>query len=474
MMELPDFISDYSALFGTIRKVVPPSMNIYLVGGAVRDILLKRRIRDFDFTVDGLVRPIGKHIANELGGAYYVLDDERDMVRVIIDDEEKGQYDVDISLLAGETIEDDLRDRDFTLNAIAIKLADQPLLIDPLGGLSDVQRGILHMCAPDSLDNDPLRSLRAIRMSLDFGLELDDELQKAMIKASEQLRKSSLERYRDELFKIIRLNKNNVAVEKFAKFDLLQYLFPNSKDLLNNNDRKWIKNTDFFSVLLTKHDQDISTEDEYADYASRRLGNFRGALLAFFDKTLSLYHSRRMLMSFSTISFVLSYENPETVNRWCNRLAFSSSEAKFVDQTLQSYAYLNKLHSSTQCSDVDIYRYFKQYKEGGVAGLLIFLSNKYSETDKPTSYKQWCEWVVFVQNYISAYFTRYYDLIAPKLYLSGNDIQKLLNITAGPIIGQIKDSLIEAQIRGAVKNTSEAESFVRHFYNNPNENNSLE
>ena len=90
-MELPDFISDYSSLFNAIRKVVPPSMKIYLVGGAVRDVLLGRKISDFDFSVEGLVRPIGKHIADELGGAYYVLDDERDMVRVIIDDEEKGQ-----------------------------------------------------------------------------------------------------------------------------------------------------------------------------------------------------------------------------------------------------------------------------------------------------------------------------------------------------------------------------------------------
>ena len=45
-MELPDFISDYSSLFNAIRKVVPPSMKIYLVGGAVRDILLGRRIRE--------------------------------------------------------------------------------------------------------------------------------------------------------------------------------------------------------------------------------------------------------------------------------------------------------------------------------------------------------------------------------------------------------------------------------------------
>ena len=156
-MNLPDFESDYSALFGAIRKVVPASMKIYLVGGAVRDILLGRKIRDFDFTVEGLVRPIGKNIANELGGAYYVLDDEREMVRVIIEDEQIGKFDVDIAQLTGETIEDDLQERDFTINAMAIAVGTEKQFVDPLNGLSDMEKKILRMCAPDSLQNDPLR-----------------------------------------------------------------------------------------------------------------------------------------------------------------------------------------------------------------------------------------------------------------------------------------------------------------------------
>ncbi len=465
-MELPDFISDYAALFNAIRKVVPPSMKIYLVGGAVRDILLERRIRDFDFTVEGLVRPIGKHIADELGGAYYVLDDERDMVRVIIDDEEKGQFDVDISLLAGDTIEDDLRDRDFTLNAMAIEISDRPALVDPLGGLADVQNKVLHMCGPESLDNDPLRALRAVRMSLEFGLTMDPELQAAMHNTSDHLHESSMERYRDELFKIIRLNKNAEALTICEEFGLLKFIFPDSSDFQNPWDREWIENTDLFSVLLTKQDRSLSIENEYASYASGRLGNYRGALLAFFDKRLALYHTRRMLMIYSAIASVLAAGDPETIRKWCYRLAFSSSEANFSFLMLNAFEYLKSLQSATKYNDVDIYRYFKQYKEGGVSGLLIFLSSKYAEQDKPESYKRWCEWVVFVQNYISAYFTRYMEVIAPKPLMSGTDIQNLLNLPAGPIIGQIKDSLVEAQINGAVKNLSEAESFARHYVKN--------
>ena len=243
-MNLPDFQSEYNALFRAIRKVVPVSMKIYLVGGAVRDIILNRKIRDFDFTVEGLVRPIGKHIAHELNGAYYVLDDEREMVRVIIEDEQMGEFDIDIALLSGESIEDDLRERDFTFNAMAIEIADDPVFLDPLGGMDDLQNKRLRMCSSDSLENDPMRALRAIRMNLEFGMEPDDELIAAMKKATTKLSESSMERYRDELFKIIRLFNNGKAVQLMREFNYFDYLFPDCLSDVSEDDIQFIENTD--------------------------------------------------------------------------------------------------------------------------------------------------------------------------------------------------------------------------------------
>ena len=311
-MNLPDFESDYSALFGAIRKVVPASMKIYLVGGAVRDILLGRKIRDFDFTVEGLVRPIGKNIANELGGAYYVLDDEREMVRVIIEDEQIGKFDVDIAQLSGETVEDDLQERDFTINAMAIAVGSDNQFVDPLNGLSDMENKMLRMCAPDSLQNDPLRSLRAIRMSLEFGLTMDEDLLNAMYDARSRLYVSSMERYRDEMFKIIRLHKNAEAVSMCQKFGLMDHPFPewNSN---NSIDSEWIANTDHFSLLLTVDQKNAEPLSDFDNYASSRLGNYKETLKAFFDKPLALYHNRRMLNLFSAIAGSLS-KQVESVN----------------------------------------------------------------------------------------------------------------------------------------------------------------
>ena len=465
-MNLPDFESDYSALFGAIRKVVPASMKIYLVGGAVRDILLGRKIRDFDFTVEGLVRPIGKNIANELGGAYYVLDDEREMVRVIIEDEQIGKFDVDIAQLSGETVEDDLQERDFTINAMAIAVGSDNQFVDPLNGLSDMENKMLRMCAPDSLQNDPLRSLRAIRMSLEFGLTMDEDLLNAMYDARSRLYVSSMERYRDEMFKIIRLHKNAEAVSMCQKFGLMDHLFPewNSN---NSIDSEWIANTDHFSLLLTVDQKNAEPLSDFDNYASSRLGNYKETLKAFFDKPLALYHNRRMLNLFSAIAGSLS-KQVESVNGWCSRLAFSSSETNFVMNSLQSFDLLRAVRNPENYGDVDIYRYFRQYKEGGIGGLILYLADGYRYQNIPNAYRTWCDKVVFVQNMVSAYFTRYMEVISPRPLMSGHDIQELLAIPAGPVIGQIKNALIEAQIRGSVKNIPEAESFVRleskHFF----------
>ena len=112
-------------------------------------------------------------------------------------------------------------------------------------------------------------------------------------------------------------------------------------------------------------------------------------------------------------------------------------------------------------NDVDIYRYFRKYKEGGIGGLLLYLANEYKFQNAANDFQEWCDRIVFVEDIIAAYFSRYMEVVSPKPMMSGHDIQKILDIPAGPAIGQIKNSLIEAQIRGSVKSVSEAELFVR-------------
>ena len=460
MKMLPDFISEYSALFGTIRKVVPPSMKIYLVGGAVRDILLGRPIRDFDFTVEGLVRPIGKYIADTLNGAYYVLDDERDMVRVIIDDPDKGQFDIDIAQMTGDDITSDLKGRDFTINAIAIELADEPVLVDPLGGEADLRNKTLRMCDPFSLDNDPMRGLRAVRMCLEFGLLMDEELASAMEGIRDSLDDSSFERYRDELFKIIKIYRNQEAFSMAIRYGFIDYLFEGWNREYAKDHGRLITNTDLFIRLLTFSHGGLQSADAHQEMAVKSLGNYLGASTAFYDKTLALYHTRRMLTAFAAASEVFSGSHEELVKDWCIRLTFSGMETSFVQQAILSYRFLAALDDPDVFDDVAIYRYFRQYKEGGIAGALLYLADQYTICKEKTSKKDWQDRISLVEKLVEAFYTRNLDVIQPKPFLSGDVILQITGKPAGPFIGTLKNDLIEAQIRGEVSDREEAEQFV--------------
>lgn len=149
---------------------------VYLVGGAVRDLLLGRGRSDVDLVVVGDAAALGAALGAE------VVEHERfATAKVLLDGHE-----VDIAAARSETyaipgalpdvtpaadIETDLGRRDFTINAIAVPLAGEPQLIDPHGGHADLEAGLLRVLHPGSFADDPTRALRAARYAARFGFE---------------------------------------------------------------------------------------------------------------------------------------------------------------------------------------------------------------------------------------------------------------------------------------------------------------
>ena len=144
----------------------------YVVGGAVRDELLGRPIVDLDVACRD-PRRAALAYANEAGGAPFALSERHGAWRVALPD----GLTVDFTPLAGR-IEDDLRTRDFTINAIARPLG-RPDYVDPLGGRADLDVGVVRAVDEHVFDDDPLRLLRAVRF--------EDELEFALDAATEEL-----------------------------------------------------------------------------------------------------------------------------------------------------------------------------------------------------------------------------------------------------------------------------------------------
>ena len=171
----------------------------YLVGGYIRDIILGRETEkvDFDIVVPLNAIKIGKKIADYIGAKVIILDEKREVVRIIL----KHIY-IDIANQVSSTIEGDLYSRDFSINSIAF-LFDEKCLCDPLNGLKDLELSILRTHSEKNLINDPLRILRCFRFVSEFNFKIDLDLISFIKKNKGKLYLVAKERINYEIHKIV-------------------------------------------------------------------------------------------------------------------------------------------------------------------------------------------------------------------------------------------------------------------------------
>ena len=143
----------------------------WIVGGAVRDAIVGRPVVDVDLAVAGDPRHLARKIAAAAGGTAFELSPEFETWRALAGDR---SWHVDITRMRGESIEDDLAQRDFTANAIAVAAADPGgVPIDPTGGVEAIEARVLRAVSERSFADDPLRILRAARLAAELGFEID-------------------------------------------------------------------------------------------------------------------------------------------------------------------------------------------------------------------------------------------------------------------------------------------------------------
>ncbi|HWC07421.1 MAG TPA: hypothetical protein VG458_00070, partial [Solirubrobacterales bacterium] len=143
-----------------VRAALGDAEGVWIAGGAVRAAVLGIEVADLDLAVAADPGPIAKAIGKGLGEHAFELSAEFGTWRVTA--HSKG-WQVDVTALRGDSIEADLGERDFTIGAMAVPLADPALLIDPHAGLADLEERILRVVGERSFGEDPLRLLRAAR-----------------------------------------------------------------------------------------------------------------------------------------------------------------------------------------------------------------------------------------------------------------------------------------------------------------------
>ena len=199
---------------------------MFLVGGAVRDAYLRAAITDIDIAVDGDAPKLAKQVSQCYQADSYVMDWEHGVARVFLKDD-AGTILLDFAGFRGEDLLSDLRDRDFTMNAMAADLhGDISALYDPLDGAADLRQKVLRRCSPRAIADDPIRALRAIRQSVQFDLKIHPDTAADVRSQVKRLRQTSPERIRDELFKLFALDRPARGLRVMEHLGVLQQVLP--------------------------------------------------------------------------------------------------------------------------------------------------------------------------------------------------------------------------------------------------------
>jgi len=204
---------------------------IWLVGGYVRDRLLGRETHDLDFVVPAEAIPLARAVANHFDGAFFPLDERLDMGRAVL--REEGQsFIVDICRLRGGSLAADLALRDFTINAMALDLStDPPTLVDQHGGRRDLAARLVRAVGEKCFRNDPVRTLRAVRLAAELGFRLEEQTAAWVRRDAPLLAWSPKERVRYEMVRIVAAQDAADHLRQLDSLGLLVIVLPEVVDL---------------------------------------------------------------------------------------------------------------------------------------------------------------------------------------------------------------------------------------------------
>ena len=494
------FPLDFPPVLDSVRAALPDGLTVYLVGGAVRDALLGRRIHDLDFVLERDAIKIARRVANELSRAgtgtnskadFYPLDNERDTGRVIVTNEDGTRTVMDFAAFRGPDFESDIAGRDFTLNAIALNLNDNTIH-DPLGGGMDLKEKRLRACSPTAFKDDPVRILRGVRLAANFGFHILPETRKAMKEAVGLLGNISPERMRDELFRIL---DGAQPATCLRALDLLGAL---DKTLPELSGMKGVEQTaphvhdvwehtlsvaGYLESVLAALDPNYNPDtasDLLNGLMVLRIGRYRQQIGETLAATLTGERSRRSLLFLAALYHDVAkpqtkktdeegqlrfwehdQQGAEIVSRRARAFGMSNDEATRLETIVRNHMrilfHTNRLlREGKPPSRRAVYRFFRDTGPAGVEVCLLALADIRATYEQTLPQDEWAAALDVVRLMLENWFEKPAETISPPSLVNGDDLMRELNLQPGKIIGEMLEAIREAQAMGEVSTREQA------------------
>ncbi len=479
-----------SKILETLRRLTQKKKEeAYLVGGAIRDFLLGRPLgKDFDFVIKGDVESLAKEIAREMGGNAFPLDETFGTWRVILK-KKKKKTELDFSPLQGKDIFEDLGQRDFTINSLAIHLKDlarpgEPCFIDPLDGLADIRKGILRADSEKSLRQDPLRMLRAFRFASTLKFSVEEETLKMIQKSSDLIRRSAGERIRVEFFMALGEEDAGLFLQGLRQAGLLGEIFPEvsewealnlgtgSSPSLLDHALRTLEATEFIFFHL----EDIFSES--ADVLKGHLshseeeGVSRIALLKF----IAFFHDSGKVATASqekgkiSPRFLDHDQKGQEINMAiARRLKLSRRAVRIISDLTRHHMRIQSLAKAQELTGRAKYRFFQDLGKEGLDLAILSLANAVATSGLELRSAMLAEMkgeakkIKKIIDDLVRFYIEEFTQKSAKPLVDGKEIMGALGIPQGKVVGTVLNKLKEAEISGRVRTREEALQFLKNI-----------
>ncbi|MBS4015305.1 MAG: CCA tRNA nucleotidyltransferase [Candidatus Latescibacteria bacterium] len=440
-------------------KTVLPILNgvnkkggIYLVGGAVRDALLKRTPDDFDFAVSGSGIAFAQKFAKQTRGAFVLLSQPDDEARVVID---KTTY--DFNGLGKKPLQNDLARRDYTVNAMAIDLRKPNTIIDKLNSRRHLKQKLLVPASENSLKLDPLRILRAFRLALELNFQVSDKV--FLLARDITLTKIASERISYELLRICESTKSHKYVKQLYKLNLLEQILPQAIPLLRDKPlfAHSLRTYHKIELLVSRKSYFNRFQDEYDKYFTGF--PFRRALL----KITGLLHDiAKPQTQFKTSEGDVHFYGHDNLGAKMvkqlasEKLRLSRKQTQMLKDLVSYHMRLHLLATAPELTDRAIRRFFRDLGDEFFGLMILTYADGYA-TAKITSH-------------LERTFTRMMKLKKADdskkkviRLINGNDLIAL-GYKPGPFFKTILQELEELQLDGKIKNKEQGLEYIKNHF----------
>jgi poly(A) polymerase len=486
-VDWPPLLAELTALLG------PEDPPVYLVGGAVRDALLRRPLHDLDFAVSGSAwaQRWAKRVANTFDGHYYLMDAERGVARAIITYQERP-FIIDVASFRGETLADDLHGRDFSINALAVPLQpDLPTYIDLTNGLADLRAKRLRQCSPTAISSDPIRALRGVRQSVAFHFSIEAETKKAIRTYGPAMLQTSPERQRDELMALLAGPRPHVALRALDQLGLLALLLPELTPLRGLSQSAphtydvWehtlqvVERLNGVLTTISPQRTDETAANSAYGMIVYLLDRFRQPLQAHLAKLLPNQRSPRALLMLAALLHDVGKAQTRSVDadgrihfyqheRVGAELAEARADAlrlsgeerdrlcQIVAGHMRPLQLTNGLAAQTQLSRRAIHRFWKATGEAGLDICLLTQADYLGTIGLNFSLNPWLAHLQTVGALLEGYYHQYDQVVAPPPLLDGRALMAALKLKPGPMVGRLLALVTEAQAAGDISSAEEA------------------